>query len=43
MKMSEWAKIQHEANNWRTLIDILQGFGMAFLVLLLAGWFRPYF
>ncbi len=43
MKMAEIHRRTQKAQRWDTFCDIMQGFGMAFLILLLCGWFRPYF
>jgi len=43
MKMAEYHAIMQKAKKWDLFCDIIQGFGMAFLILLLCGWFRPYF
>ena len=41
--MEELYELTQKAKRWDMLCDAIQGFGMAFLLLLLCGWFRPYF
>lgn len=43
MKMRELHKRTQKARRWDLLINILQGFGMAFWLLLLCGWWKPLF
>jgi hypothetical protein len=42
MKMEEYHKLVQKAKRWDMVVDIVEGVVMAFFLLLLCGWFKPY-